>query len=103
LFSRFSRAHALPHVIAENIAYGLRLKGIRSKSELVDRIERRSSTPPLGRGAGQAERQRLMNFPAASSSGWSSPGPGRGTGILLFDEPTSALDPISTARSRSSS
>ncbi len=36
----FQKPTPFPMSIAENIAYGLRLKGIRSKSELVDRIER---------------------------------------------------------------
>jgi phosphate transport system ATP-binding protein len=36
----FQKPTPFPMSIAENIAYGLRLKGIRIKSELVDRIER---------------------------------------------------------------
>ena len=36
----FQKPTPFPMTIAENIAYGLKLKGIRNKSELIDRIER---------------------------------------------------------------
>ena len=44
----FQKPTPFPMSIAENIAYGLRLKGIKKKSELAGRIEEALSTPRSG-------------------------------------------------------
>src|SRR4030066_2380710 len=95
----FQRPNPFPKSIYENVAYGPRVRGIRKRSKLDERVEKSLRGAALWEEAKDRLHDRAFNLSGGQQQRLCiARALATDPEMLLFEEPTSALDPIATAK-----
>lgn len=95
----FQKPNPFPKSIFENVAYGLRLRGIGQRSALAEKVEQALRNAALWEEVKDRLREGAYNLSGGQQQRLCiARAMATEPELVLFDEPTSALDPTATAR-----
>lgn len=94
----FQKPNPFPKTIYENVAYGLRIQGIKDEELIEERVVKSLKQATLFDEVESLEKQALALSGGQQQRLCIARALAVQPSVLLMDEPTSALDPISTAK-----